>query len=136
MRWAQETPTWVLEQELSRRRNGVRETAAIRLPGLEVDPAASRVVWRGLARDLSGRRMEVLYALAQESVKGKRRVGRDYLAHRVFFGMDLPAAVESLRTYVSYLGKEFPGLLLTASEGRRIGLGYGLNLPAVEEAVA
>ena len=127
---------WVMEQEIGRRRTGKAEPSAIRLPELEVDPAASRVVWQGRAYVLSGRRMEILYALAQEAAKGKRRVGRDYLAHRVFVGFDTVSAVENLRTYACYLGKEIPGLMLTCSDGKRIGLGYGLNLPAVEEAVA
>jgi len=126
LRWARAMPSWVLVAELGRRR-GLREPTAVSLPGLVVDPLAGLLVRDGVEHALGGRRMEVVYALAQEAARGKRRVGTDYLARRVFWDHPLPCAAANLRTYVHYLNRELPGLLATPGTDHRVGTGYGLH---------
>lgn len=98
-------------------------TAVVRLAGLVVDPEGSHVEWRGESIVLTGRAMEVLYALALARWQGAKRVRNDRLAARVWRGWSSPESVPSLRWYVSVLRKQLPGLI---GSGR--GLGYWLNL--------
>jgi hypothetical protein len=135
-RQAAELPLWILEEELAHRGRRSGE-AAVRLPGLVVDPVASLLTWNGSTRTLCGRRMEIVYALAQARAAGRERVHRNVLAQAVFRGFALRDAVASLRTYACYLYHEIPGLVHGPGQGK-VGQGYGLNLdePASEESAA
>jgi hypothetical protein len=138
-RQAAELPLWVLEEELAERGRRSGE-AAVRLPGLVVDPVASVLIWNGSRRTVCGRRMEILYALAQARAAGRERVRLDVLARAVFRGFALRDAEASVRTYASYLYHEIPGLVHGPGRGKggKVGQGYGLNLdePASEESAA
>ena len=133
-RWLQDMPTWLIEAELARRGRleRARPTALV-LGDLEVDAAASRVWWRGEEHVVVGRRMELLFALAQETARGHARTPVAVLASRVFRSMHPRDAQASVRTYACYLNRELPGLMRM---GRTAGVGYGLNVDAPQEKSA
>lgn len=122
--------------ELHRRGIEVRpapRSAVVRLPGLVVDPETSHVEWRGESVVLTGRAMEVLYALALARWQGTRRLRSDRLAARVWRGWVLAESLPCLRYAVWTIRKRLPGLIGSeAAPGGRPGAGYWLNLPAGE----
>lgn len=103
-------PTWALEAVLAQRGTIAERDATVHLPGLAIDPVASSLVWRGREHIVTGRTMEVLYALAQEHACGRHRVLLRHLA-KVVWGNTDRSNLETARTYVSDIRKRFPGLI-------------------------
>lgn len=133
-RWLRDVPTHLLEAELVARRALERAPPpVVVLPDLEVDAGAGLVLWRGVEHTLSGRRLELLHALALEAARGRRRSSPALLARRVWPRLHERAGVENLRVYVSYLNRELPGLLRCPGHARPKS-GYGLNVGPEEAA--
>ena len=129
-------PTWVLEEELAARGLLAVRDAAVRLPGLVVDPLANTVTWRHDTYLVTGRQMQVLYLLALNRREGRRGMHGQGLAERVWRGWETPGALLNLRVVVSDLRKRLPDLITRT--GRMPGL-YGLALedePASQEVAS
>lgn len=124
-------PDWALREELMRRGEEPDQDQAVRLPGLVVDPVGGEVVWHGVSYAVTGRTMEVLYALALAHAAGRRGVRSNVLAARVFVGFDHRDAIASLRTYITQTRRRIPGLLPMSSSG---GGAYGIYRLAVERS--
>lgn len=119
-------PTASLIGEIKRRGASEDEwsRSVVNLPGLTVDPVHSRAVYRGVAYQVGGRAMEVLYALAVLRRRGVVRLRSERLAAKIWRGYDRGRASACLRSSVYELNKAIPGLI----DSRRNGLGYALNL--------
>ncbi len=130
-------PAWALREELERRGEEPDTDPTIRLPGLEVDPVAGLVVWRGVAYGLGGRQMEIVDALARAHLAGRRRVRSDVLARRVFPDWDTGTTGECLWSHCRNLRRAVPGLLVSERLGGRLGghRGYYRLALETEEAV-
>lgn len=131
--WQQQvrrTPTWALKEELARREvvpaRDSSTGSVVQLPGIVVDPVGSVVRWRGEEYALSGRRMEVLYALASARQKGCRRLRCKWIAEAIFRDWEEEGGRRNVRMKVTLLRKQFPGLI----DRHRIGMevAYGLVL--------
>lgn len=120
-------PTWALELALAGRTSAPGPDA-VDLGDLVVDPVGGLVRWRGDDYVLTGRAMEVLYALAVAHRAGRRRAKPLALAHAIWRGWEPAGALENLRFHVSRLRRRFPGLI---DGGYGPGRGYGL---AVDDA--
>ena len=129
-------PTWALEAEMGRRGEAPEADLAIRLPGVTIDPVANLLAWRGEEYLVGGRMMEVLYGIARMQQRGFRRVNSKRLAHEIWRGWDEPDALQCLRTYIGYILRRFPGLIVReVADGRTRAYSFALEAPA-REAVA
>ena len=118
--------TATLQAELARRPN----ERVIDLPGLRVDPIASVVEFRGKSYELRPRDVELVYAMARERLRGRKRLYARELAHLVWSGFEVEAALSNLRVTIAHVHQQIPGLILHS--GHR-GLGYGLGIAEGEK---
>lgn len=135
--WRQQlacVPTWALEQEMARRADRLGPEA-VDLGELVVDPVGGRVRWRGDDYVLTGRAMEVLYALALAHRDGRLRTAPRALALAVWRGWEVEDARRSLRSYLTVLRRRFPGLIV-GGFGQGRGHGLAVEAPPVRAEVA
>lgn len=121
-------PTWALEEAVSRRRFKTND-AAVRLPDLLVDPVGCRIVYHGTEYALTGRAMELVYALAVARVQGHWRVPAKVLARKLYRNFTQEEGIGNVRSYVWRVNRRIvPGLILLSGGQNR---GFGLNVPEV-----
>jgi hypothetical protein len=125
-RYLAAVPVWALEDELARRREAALGLDAIAVGDeLLVDPIASLVRWRGVDYHLSGRLLDVCYALALGWLNGRPRLRSTSLAQMVWRGRAAPDAQRSLWQAVAALRRRVPGLI---GGGYGPGIGYHFQL--------